>query len=243
MTAPLANLHIIAARPRFPENIGMMARACANMGCPNLVLIKPEIWNYESALKLATDQGKEILDNMAVEESLGSALENMHLVCATTARLGGCRKEIVTPEEAAEQIVSVISSGMNAAIVLGSENSGLNNQEIAQADIIAHIPTASGSSSLNLAQAALLMLYACFKLIQTDHILRKQERLICHSERTLLETEFKKRLLALDCLPEDNPDYFFRVWKTILSKANLRRNEFNVIMGLFRQIDVALRKK
>ena len=38
----LQGLEIVLVKTRFPENIGMAARACVNMGCPTLRLVDPE---------------------------------------------------------------------------------------------------------------------------------------------------------------------------------------------------------
>lgn len=41
----MQNIQVVLVRPRFPENIGMAARACANMGVSHLCLVKPELWD------------------------------------------------------------------------------------------------------------------------------------------------------------------------------------------------------
>lgn len=40
----MRNIQVVLVRPRFPENIGMAARACANMGAGALCLVEPELW-------------------------------------------------------------------------------------------------------------------------------------------------------------------------------------------------------
>lgn len=41
----MQNIQVVLVRPRFPENIGMTARACANMGVGHLCLVKPQLWS------------------------------------------------------------------------------------------------------------------------------------------------------------------------------------------------------
>lgn len=41
----LDGVQIVLVKTRFPENIGMAARACANMGCPAIRLVDPERWD------------------------------------------------------------------------------------------------------------------------------------------------------------------------------------------------------
>ena len=58
----LQGLEVVLVKTRFPENIGMAARACVNMGCPTLRLVDPERWDREKARPLATPKGQDILD-------------------------------------------------------------------------------------------------------------------------------------------------------------------------------------
>ena len=70
----LDDVAVVLVRPRFPENIGAAARACANFGCPNLVLVAPERWEEDKALPLATPKGADILRRMAIFDDLPAAL-------------------------------------------------------------------------------------------------------------------------------------------------------------------------
>ena len=38
----LHGLDVVLVQTRFPENIGMAARACVNMGCSHISLVEPE---------------------------------------------------------------------------------------------------------------------------------------------------------------------------------------------------------
>lgn len=50
----LDGLAVVLVRPKFPENVGAAARACANMGCSRLVVVDPKRWNMKAAQALAT---------------------------------------------------------------------------------------------------------------------------------------------------------------------------------------------
>ena len=50
----LQGLEVVLVKTRFPENIGMAARACVNMGCPTFRLVDPDRWDREKARPLAT---------------------------------------------------------------------------------------------------------------------------------------------------------------------------------------------
>lgn len=231
----MQNISIILVRPHISENIGMAARACANMGCNNLWLVRPENWNVERAAKLATSQGHEILKNLKIYENLEDAAADCQVIYATTARLGGFRRKYITPEKCAKNIAN--ASHLKTGILFGREDRGLSNKEIKYAKELIHIPTAPNASSLNLAQCVLLVLYC---LSQQEHMesqgSKSGQKLITGREQLLLEENFKTVLMDLNCLHGDNPEYFFQQWREILRKAQLQRHEFDALMGLCRQI-------
>lgn len=236
---PLGHIKIVLVRPRFPENIGMIARAAANMGCPNLVLIEPEIWNEEKAAVLATSKGMPVLKSIEFASSLDAALAGCNLAIGTTARLGGWRADTLTPWQAAEMLMAE-NAGIGA-LVFGSEDKGLTNEDICSCTAIAHISTAF-ASSLNLAQAALIMLYECHKLARDSHSVRNSQGMISIGEEKRLLMKLKEALLELDCLHGQNPDYFFRQWQGLFRRMRIKRHEYDAFMGFLRQLNHRLEK-
>lgn len=230
------DLAVILVNTRFPENIGMTARACANMGCARIVLVNPERWDRAKAEPLATPKGISVLDSIEVYSDLAAALAPFAFSVATTARLGGWRRGVLGPKQAATAMLR--APGGNAALVMGPEDRGLSNAEISQCSAIAHIPTAGQASSLNLAQAVLVMLYEWHKAGKAAFSCHAQAEgnVITHAEQRRLEDRLKQALLQLDCLHGQNPDYFFTQWRNILSRAALRRHEYDCLMGFCRQI-------
>lgn len=238
--AIVPSLRVVVVRPRFPENIGMIARACANMGVTDLRLVCPELWRRDKAVPLATGGGREVLDNAVFAGSLQETVADCGLVVGTSARLGGWRKKFLSPAQAGKAIRECTTQGGMAALVFGSERNGLDNSQIAMCSFIAHIPTSSLATSLNIAQAVLLMLYeyqrsadsgdaeGCFKIPGPPAINAGE---LCR-----LETEFMKVLQTLDCISGQDPAYYFRQWHELLVRANLRRSDYNAFMGLLRQI-------
>lgn len=230
----LENLSLILVDTRFPENVGMAARACANMGCPNLVLVNPERRNFAKAIPPATPKGEPILANMKIFDDLQAVLNPFHYSVAATSRLGGWRRHPLTPDKMATLICEKLNSGERVALVLGSEDKGLSNEQIALCGAIVTIPT-FGASSLNLAQAALILLYECARALKPARIPR-EPRTISLEDLYRLRNEFKKVLSALDCISEQNREYFFIQWRDIFTKARLTRGEYDALMGLCRQI-------
>lgn len=237
-------LSVILVRPRFPENIGMAARACANMGVRNLVLVDPERWDYAKAAPLATGKGIEVLDNLRLADSLAEALGECALAVGTTARTGGWRTNVTTPRKAATAIVERCGNeNASAALVFGPEDRGLENAEVSLCTHLVTIPTSPEASSLNLAQAVLILLYECFtaSLEHAYHPDRtpkgqKTSRTATIEEQELLFATLEKTLCRIDYLPTDNAGWFMRPLKRFFRRAVLRRHEFDLFMGICRQV-------
>lgn len=152
---------IILARPQMGENIGATARAMKNCGLYELRLVAPrDGWPNPLAEPIATI-GKDILDRATVYDNLADALIGINFLVATSARPRDLEKPVMTPRDAAAQLIKKqalnFASASHVALLFGAERSGLDNDELALADCIAQAPLHPGSTSLNLAQAVLVM--------------------------------------------------------------------------------------
>lgn len=238
----MRHLRLILVRTRFPENVGTSARAAANFGHAPLFLVEPERWGEAGkakALPLATNQGAPLLDTLTLSPSLAEAVAPCTLVIGTTARTGGWRRQLFTPRQAAVHVAERLSAGEDVALVFGPEDRGLSNEDLEHCGMLVTIPTAPDASSLNLAQAVLLLVYECFLALPesprvSDH--GALSRRITQQERDILHKTLKDTLLDLDFLKADNPDYFFLPMARFLDRADMRRHEMDMFMGICRQI-------
>lgn len=243
----LQNITVVMVKTRFPENIGMVARACANMGASRMVLVAPEWWDMEKAKPLATGKGLALLENITVVDSIHEAVKDCAMVLGTTARTGGWRREIVAPSEVSTEVVASMMHGHRIALLLGPEDRGLNNEEIEHCTRLVTIPTAVEASSLNVAQAALLVLYEFHKAWQeeekkgmgeSEHEVSRRitQRRITQDESALLFATLRATLLEIDYLKQDNTDYFLMPLRRFLGKHDIMRHEFDMLMGICRQV-------
>lgn len=239
----LEGVQTVLVKTRFPENIGMAARACANMGCPSICLVDPERWDREKAGPLATPKGQGLLDTVRVRPTLAEAVASSSLVLGTTARTGGWRQALLSPCQAAREAAEALSRGERVSLVFGPEDRGLNNEEIVHCRRLVTIPTDAAASSLNLAQAVLLMLYECANAVRALRASPNAEkagtsggRAVTAAEQERLMAALKTMLLSLDYLHGHNPDYFMMPWRRLFSRAGLRRHEYDALMGLCRQV-------
>ena len=150
---------VLLMEPQLPDNIGMVARACANFGLDNLRLIAPrDGWPNEKA-RIAASGANYIIDDVIAHDTLPSAVADLTWVCATTARQRDLRKPVLTPEQAIAEMRARIAKGERCGILFGRERNGLETGEIAFADALVMIPVNSRFASLNLAQAVLILGY------------------------------------------------------------------------------------
>jgi tRNA/rRNA methyltransferase len=151
---------IILVEPQLGENIGMAARAMANFGLTDLRLVRPRGKWLHQKTRAAAAGAEFILDSAQVYPTLREAIADLHYLMATTARERGQGKPVLGPDAAAGETVSRLAQGQQAGILFGRERTGLENDDIALADVIVTFPVNPAYASLNLSQAVLLMGYA-----------------------------------------------------------------------------------
>lgn len=147
---------IILVRPQLGENIGKAARAMLNFGLTEMRIVNPrDGWPNPSAGPAAS--GADIvLERAEVFDTLAEATADISHIYATTVRKRGVTKPVLTPEEAANEMLSAQG---RSAILFGAERSGLETDEVAMARTIITVPINPEFGSLNLAQAVILCAY------------------------------------------------------------------------------------
>ena len=181
MTGPA----IILIDPQLGENIGMVARAMLNCSLTDLRLVRPrDGWPNEKAISAAAG-ADSVVENARLFDSTNDAIKNIRLLYAATTRRRDVTKKVVTPEQAAAEIIGIKTK--ECGVLFGCEAKGLSNDDIALANTILAVPLNPNFSSLNLSQAVLLFAYEYFKIkqikppnnlsVQTSHPANKKELL------------------------------------------------------------------
>ncbi len=153
---------IILVEPQLGENIGTAARAMYNCGLTDLRLVRPrDGWPNTKAASAAS--GADIvLDEARLYDRPEDAIAALRHVYATTARDRYMVKRILTPRQAAGEIRTLMAAGEDCGILFGPERTGLLNEHVALADTVISVPLNPAFSSLNLAQAVLVVGYEWF---------------------------------------------------------------------------------
>jgi tRNA/rRNA methyltransferase len=230
----LSNIAIVLDHPRYPENIGAAARAMCNMGISRLIVVNPENPDLSRILKMATHAAGSVVEQMEVFDDLEKALSRFHYIVGTTARLGSRRLSIHSPSKLAESLVP-ISRENRIAIVFGPEDRGLSNQDIRLCHALVNIPTAE-FSSLNLAQAVMIICYEIFFAAEEEKI-PFAPRLASRHELEGMYDQLKEILVRISFINPENPDYWMNNLRHFFNRLPLRAKEVRIIRGICRQID------
>jgi tRNA/rRNA methyltransferase len=149
----------VLVRPQMGENIGASARAMWNFGLDRMRVVAPrDGWPSQAAVTMASGAGR-LLDEAVLSDDTAAAIGDASLVLATTARVRGLTKPVLTPEEAMQRAAAHIAGGGSVAVLFGPERAGLENSDVARATAIVTVPVNPAFPSLNLAQSVLLMAY------------------------------------------------------------------------------------
>lgn len=232
--AALDHITVVLKHPRYPENIGAAARAMCNMGISRLAVVNPENFDLKQVRKLATHEATAIVDRITCFGRLADALADMQYVVGTTARLGRQRPVIGSPSSVAEQLVALAPQN-RVALLFGPEDRGLTNTDLQLCHTLVNIPTAD-FSSLNLAQAVMVMCYEIFRANQGESP-KPMPRLAVRHELEGMYASLKEILVRIDYINQDNPDYWMNKVRRLGNRVQLKAGEVSVIRGICRQIN------
>ena len=145
---------VILARPQMAENIGATARAMMNCGLNDLRIVAPrDGWPNPLAVPMAAG-ASQILENATQYDNLASAAHDVNFLAAVSARRRDMLMRETDPRAVADEI---LAHHGKAAFLFGPEASGLDNDEVVQADVLVTAALNPKYPSLNLAQAVLLL--------------------------------------------------------------------------------------
>ena len=153
----IPRIRVVVIEPVMAGNVGSIARAMANFGFAELVLINPLSFDMKLAASFACN-GDYILETVRRVSSFEEAVQGASVVVGMTRRAK--ETEPTIPVEDAAKMALHAASASDVAIVLGRERSGLTAEEKSACTILSHIDSVDGAKgSLNLAHAALVMLH------------------------------------------------------------------------------------
>jgi len=235
------HIDVVLMEPQKGDNIGATARAMANMGLGRLVLVRPRSLHWDLMRATATSHAEWVLDQMLIHQELPEALAPYGLVVGTTARVGNRRGPFYTPRQLASELLAPSDEAAPpTAILFGAERMGLATEDLRLCQKVLRIPTEDPeSSSLNLAQAVLLIGYELLVAAGGE----PEGPAVKPADQADLNgmyDDLSRTLVHIGFLPADNPEHWLMNIKKIFNRSLLSPGECNLWRGICRQLRWAL---
>lgn len=225
-------LLVVAHQLRSPENLGAIARVMANFGFSRLILSDPVTHDFRGAHTLAVG-AEAVLEKMAIAGSLDEALSTAVFAIGSTSREQLKRANPLTPEEGVAKLQEHGARGP-VALVLGGEKRGLDDDELARCQEVIVIPTPGLQPSMNVAQAAAVLLYLCARSSpeQSRHPVEGAKL----GTVKALEEKMQAALLQCGFLNAQAPQHVLRELSRALVRGQLSQREAEIWLSAFEHV-------
>ncbi len=226
------NITFILHKPQLSENIGACARAIKNFRFKEMIVINPKPI-FPNDKILATSVGaKDIIKNCKNFDNLQSALNNIDVVIATSARFRNKNIKHIQLED-----LKNINFKKKIAFLFGSEASGLSNNEISYSNYTLQIATNPKFKSLNLSHSLIIIAHYVSNILKSKKIrFIKSKKIKAASKKEIQEMSN----LCIQNLEEIN---FFKTYekkpimlenlRNIFYRMELSSKETRILSGVF----------
>ena len=230
-------VRIVLVETSHPGNVGAVARAMKTMGLDELCLVAPKSFPDAEATARASG-ADDILVRARVENDLAGAIRDCSYVVGASARTRGGRWPVIDPKTCALRIAARLPDE-SVAIVMGPEQSGLTNEDLARCHDLVHIPTAPEYGSLNVAMAAQVICYE-LRMAMLGQSNDAQVTVVAEqreappataAEIEGFQVQLEDLLTRSGFLRPDHPHQLKRKLRRLFMRADLDRNEINILRG------------
>jgi tRNA/rRNA methyltransferase len=230
----LSRVAVVLDHPKDVVNIGGVLRVMKNFGMTDLRLVNPDVFDAYRLEGIA-HRSMDLIESCTLHETLDDAIGDATFVVGTTARPRTAGRSYARPRELAVTIKSRTETG-TAAILFGREDRGLTNEALDRCHAIAMIPTSPDYSSLNLAQAMLVLAYEIFVEIDGGvEEMPKGRRATPPPTHAELEQTFAALadgLTRIEFYKARKPEAVMRTLRTIISRAQPDRREAKLLLAI-----------
>jgi TrmH family RNA methyltransferase len=232
---PLSNVVLVLDHPQDVVNIAAIIRVMMNFGISQLRLVNPgefDAYRIEGIAHRSTALIRATTHHASLPEAVADCIH----VVGTTARARTAGRTYLRPRDAGAEIVAKARRG-KVAILFGREDKGLFNEGLDLCHSVAIIPTDPAYSSLNLAQACLVMAYETFLAAEAAPADlpkgRRATRLPTQEELEVTYRGIEHGLAAVDFFKGKRPAVIMRTLRTLVSRAgpDLREAKLLGAMG------------
>lgn len=238
----LNSLRVVLVEPTHPGNIGATARAMANMGIGNLVLVKPREFPSAAAMARAA-AAAHILTAATVVDNIDQAIAKCQLVIGTTAR----RRELSWAELSPANAMKIAAKNLpqsQVAILFGRERSGLTNDELSRCNYLVRIDVDEKFPSINLAAAAMILLYelrrAVLNMAEINSAERTDENFASADQMQYFYMHLSRVLTLLEFGNQPTDEKLMQKLRLLFNRSRLSVNEINILRGILTAIEKRL---
>jgi tRNA (cytidine32/uridine32-2'-O)-methyltransferase len=239
----LSSIEIVLCRVSHSGNIGSIARAMKVMGLNKLILVNPICLPDDLSYAMAA-HATDILDNITILNRLQDALIDSHHSIAFSARNRLFTRKTATVREIFVDLRSDIVFEKKISLVFGNEQHGLNSDELEACEMLGVIPTNHPQySSLNLSQAVQIACYEVNSMFSdsvinmtNDHDKIKDKDIVNWADVLYLLERIETILEKSSFYKHDKAHTLKNNLKNVLYKANLNRDELNLLHGIFKHL-------
>lgn len=239
----LSNIEIILCRVSHSGNIGSIARAMKVMGLSKLVLVNPLCLPDDLSYAMAA-HATDILDNITILNRLQDALVDCRHSIAFSARNRLFTRKMATVRELLSELKPEIILSEKICLVFGNEQHGLNSEELESCEMLAVIPTNHPQySSLNLSQAVQIACYEVNSMfadsvvnIDIEQNALKDRDIVNWNDVLYLLEKVEDVLKKSNFYKHDRAHTLKNNLKNVLYKADLTRDELNLLHGIFKHL-------
>ncbi len=234
MGASLKPVRVVLVSPLYGGNVGSVCRAMMNMGLSDLVIAAPrDDFNTFDAVKWAY-AARSIWDAHREYPTLAEAIADCHHVTGTSARDGLYRQVRCTPREWAPDFLSHAAAGP-VALVMGPENNGLSNEDLALCTSLIRIPSTEAYPSLNLSHALMVCAYELYVASGAGDVAREAVPAATSEMRERMFAQWRSALLEIGFMESDKADHMMMAMRRIFSRGTLSEVDVRILLGVARQ--------
>jgi TrmH family RNA methyltransferase len=227
----MVHFTIILTEPKYPGNIGAVARIMMNFDFNDLVIVSSSFKIDDECRKMAV-HAQEILDNAQIVERFDDALRNIEYTVGTSSiETKSDKKHLrkaVTLKHFANEINNIDG---RVGICFGREDYGLLNEELKKCDLLVKISTSERYPTLNLSHAAGIILHELYSL-QNKNVMPppraggvEKETLFAHFDKLLDAIQYPAH-------KKENTNILFR---RVIGRAMLSKWEYHTLMGVLKK--------
>jgi tRNA (cytidine32/uridine32-2'-O)-methyltransferase len=236
MSDPVPSIAVAVVDAETPGNVGTIARAMKNFGLSGLLLVDPPELDPDGEAYGFAGQAREDILPDATELTFEELAAGYHTVACTAVTNEDASKHVRYPALTAAELPEHLR-GVEAdvAVVFGRERVGLTNDELAELDVICSVPASAEYPSMNLGQAATVVLYELRALTveETQHPDQRHER-ASEAELDRLYGQFGD-FLDVTGHPEPKRAKANRLVRRLLGRAHPTPREVSTLQGILRR--------